>query len=98
MEYRYKAFLKLLKYCESKKFIGWDPYDGLNSLLFQYSPLKNFSFFRLVWIQIFKRSPINFRKIFLVPKEYNNKGLALFINGYCNLYKIANNNNNTFFF
>ena len=42
---------------------------------------------RLVWIQGFKRSPINFRKFFLVPKEHNAKGIALFLTGYCNIYQ-----------
>ena len=34
----------------------------------------------------FKRNPINFRKIVGVAKEYNSKGIGLFITGYCNLY------------
>ena len=90
------SFSSLLKYCEKEKYMGWDPFDGLNSTIFQNLPFKKIAFFRLVWIQLFKRSPINFRKLFLVPKEYNNKGLALFINGYCNLYRIASKNNNLY--
>ena len=42
---------------------------------------------RLVVIQGFKRCPINLRRIALVPKEYNAKGIGLFLSGYCNLYK-----------
>lgn len=42
---------------------------------------------RLAWIQGFKRSPINFRKLLLVPKEHNAKGIGLFLTGYCNIYK-----------
>jgi len=45
-------------------------------------------FFRLAWIQFFKRSPVNFRNIMLVEKDYNPKGLGLFLTAYCNLYKI----------
>ena len=41
------------------------------------------------WIQGFKHSPINFRKLLLVPKEHNAKGVALFLLGYCKLYKLA---------
>lgn len=78
----------LKSYCESEQFKGWDPYDGLNSKVFQALPfLKNSALCRLAVIQGFKRSPINFRKIAMVPKEYNAKGIALFLQGYCNLYK-----------
>ena len=33
------AFYKLKKYCEREDFKGWDPYDGLNSKVFQALPL-----------------------------------------------------------
>lgn len=85
------SFLKLKTYCESENFRGWDPYDGLNSKVFQVLPLKHWALARLAWIQGFKRSPINFRKLFLVPKEHNAKGVALFLSGYCQLYHIAKN-------
>lgn len=85
-----EAFLKLKDYCEKEKYKGWDPYDGLNSKLFQAIPfLKKWDIARLVWIQTFKRSPFNLRKITGVPKEYNAKGVGLFLSGYCNLYRIA---------
>lgn len=81
------SFLKLKTYCESQNFAGWDPYDGLNSKVFQATPLKRWDLARLAWIQGFKRSPINFRKLLLVPKEHNAKGIGLFLSGYCNIYK-----------
>ena len=81
------SFNKLKYYCEAQNFAGWDPYDGLNSKLFQATPLKHWGFARLAWIQGFKRSPINFRKILSVPKEHNAKGIGLFLSGYCNIYK-----------
>lgn len=86
--------LRLLKlYCESEEFRGWDPYDGLNSKLFQVLPiLKNSALCRLVMIQGFKRSPINLRRLAMVPKEYNSKGIGLFLQGYCNLYKAVQKN------
>jgi rhamnogalacturonyl hydrolase YesR len=82
-----ESLAKLERYCKQEEFKGWDPYDGLNSLLFQAIPIisKN-RFVRLVWIQGFKRSPINFRKIAGVRKDYNPKALGLFLSGYCNLY------------
>jgi rhamnogalacturonyl hydrolase YesR len=81
---------KLREYCEKEGFKGWDPYDGLNSKVFQALPwIRNNSFAKLAWIQLFKRNPLNLRKIAMVPKDYNPKGLALFLSGYCNLYKIG---------
>lgn len=82
------SFVKLKQYCESEDFKGWDPYDGLNSKIFKTLQLDKVKFFRLAWIQFFKRSPINFRKTMLIEKDYNPKALGLFLTAYCNLYKI----------
>lgn len=81
-------FLELQKWVEQEGFKGWDTFDGLNSHVFQATPLRHSRFARLAWIQFFKISPLNFRNICLVPKEYNAKGLGLFLTGYCNLYEI----------
>lgn len=78
---------RLQKYCEAENFKGYDPYDGLNSRFFQSIPFVSKSrFFRLAWIQFFKRSPVNLRRVAGIGKEYNPKGLGLFLAGYCNLY------------
>ena len=58
-------------------------------MVFQALPLKHWDLARLAWIQGFKRSLLIFRKLFLVPKEYNAKGVALFLLGYCRLFKLA---------
>ena len=81
------SFISLKTYCEAQNYTGWDPYDGLNSKVFWALPFKHWDLARLVWIQGFKRSPINFRKLLLVPKEHNAKGIGLFLTGYCNIYK-----------
>ncbi|MDD2797095.1 MAG: delta-aminolevulinic acid dehydratase [Bacteroidales bacterium] len=82
-------FQNLKKYCEKEQFKGYDPFDGLNSKVFRFLPiLRRIGLFQLLWIQFFKRSPINFRRIAGIDKEYNPKGLGLFLSGYCNLYKI----------
>ena len=83
-----ESLYKLKKYCENELFMGWDPYDGLNSLIFKYSPLKFSKLLRLAWIQSFKKNPINLRPLFLVRRGYNPKGLSLFLSAYCNLYNI----------
>ncbi|WP_419213947.1 delta-aminolevulinic acid dehydratase [Maribacter sp. X9] len=90
------SFLKLKSYCEAEQFKGWDPYDGLNSKIFNALPFKKWDVVRLFWIQGFKRSPINFRKLLLVPKQHNSKGIALFLAGYCNLYEISKKGNDAF--
>ena len=82
------SFEKLIKYCEKEQFAGWDPYDGLNSRLFRFLQLHRSKFFRLAITQFNKKSPINFRPIFLIPKGENPTGIALFLTAYCNLYKI----------
>lgn len=87
------TFERLRTYCESQHFKGWDPYDGLNSKVFQAIPfLKKSDLCRLVVIQGFKRCPVNLRPIALVPKEYNAKGIGLFLQAYCNLYKTVKAN------
>lgn len=84
-----KSLSALEGFCEKEEFKGWDPYDGLNSSVFQSIPFipKN-RIARLSWIQFFKRSPINLRKIAGVEKEFNSKGLGLFLASYCNLYAV----------
>ena len=82
------SLIRLTDYCKAEAFKGYDPFDGLNSTLFQALPFvsKN-RFARLAWIQLFKRSPLNLRLITGVKKDYNPKALGLFLSGYCNLYK-----------
>lgn len=86
-------FIVLKDYCEAEGLKGWDPYDGLNSRIFQALPFfKHSALCRLVMIQGFKRCPVNLRRLALVPKEYNAKGIGLFLQGYCNLYNAVNMN------
>lgn len=77
-----KSLDGLLDYCESQEFKGWDPYDGLNSKVFTIFGFSKIAFFRLAWIQLFKRSPMNLRRPLLVPKGYNPKGIGLFLSAY----------------
>ena len=84
-----ESFERLKRYCEKQEFKGWDPYDGLTSKIFRAVPfLSDNRFSRLAWIQFFKKSPFNLRNVAIIPKEYNSKGLSLFLTGYCNLYRL----------
>lgn len=64
--------------CEAEGFAGYDPFDGLESPIFQATPLRKLASARLAWIQMIKRSPLNLRPLLRVPKGVNAKGLALF--------------------
>lgn len=83
------CFIRLKSYCETEDYKGWDPYDGLKSKVANaLLPLKHSAILRLCIIQGFKRCPVNLRRIAMVPKEHNAKGIGLFLQGYCNLYKM----------
>src|SRR5438132_1559094 len=71
-------YARLYAYCKAQGFAGYDPFDGLNSVLFQLIPLKHLRLARLAWLQAIKRSSIDLRGLLRVEKGVNPKGLALF--------------------
>jgi hypothetical protein len=73
-----QAFNSLFDWCRHHDFAGYDPFDALNSRVFQATPLRHSRTARLVWTQICKRSPLNLRSLALIPAQKNSKGLALF--------------------
>lgn len=73
-----QALDDLLKWSRDRDFVGHDPFDGLNSRIFQVTPLKNSSAARLLWTQVIKRSPLNLHRLVLIPAQRNAKGIALF--------------------
>ncbi|SRR6266498_76362 len=72
------AYEVLFSWCQKRNFAGYDPFDALNSRLFQATPLKYSSLARFAWTQVVKRSPLNLRRLARVPPEQNPKGIALF--------------------
>jgi rhamnogalacturonyl hydrolase YesR len=82
------ATLKLLSYCQSRNWAGYDPYDALNSRIFEALPFLNSRLPRLVLTQTLKRCPINLRPLFLIPCTQNPKGLALFVQSALKLSKL----------
>jgi len=72
------AYDELLSWCRVHDFAGHDPFDALNSRLFQATPLAKSRNARLIWTQLLKRSPADFRVVARVPAERNAKGIALF--------------------
>jgi hypothetical protein len=73
-----EAYRQLFSWCRENDFAGHDPFDALNSRLFQATPFANSRNARLLWTQLVKRSPADLRGIALVPRERNAKGIALF--------------------
>ncbi|EPR67533.1 hypothetical protein ADICYQ_3557 [Cyclobacterium qasimii M12-11B] len=85
----FSSFEQLAAFCSQEEYKGYDPYDSLNSKLFQSIPLLSKSrIAKLAWTQFFKRAPMNLRPLVGVPKEFNPKALGLFLTSYCNLYGI----------
>src|ERR1700691_4523532 len=75
------AVQKLLAYCQTNDWAGYEPYDVLNSKIVKSLPFLDFKIPRLVLTQALKRSPINVRGLLLVPKTQNPKALGLFLSG-----------------
>lgn len=77
---------------KNENYIGFDPYDGLNSKILKQSCLYQFPIIRLIWLQFFKHCPINFRRLFLVSTSFNPKAGALLILGLVKLHRLGKNN------
>jgi polysaccharide biosynthesis protein VpsJ len=71
----------LLEQCKRDDFAGFDPFDALNSAFFDRLGGNRWPLGRIAWLQLHKRSPINLRPLFSVPKRRNPKGIALIILG-----------------
>ena len=74
--------LDLIINIESKihlqQYKGYDPYDALNSNVI-CPPGK---FLKIAFTQLLKKSPINLRPLFFIPKTVNPKGLGLLLTIY----------------
>ncbi|MEQ1549760.1 hypothetical protein [Sphingorhabdus sp.] len=72
---------QLLHAIQADDYAGYDPFDMLNSRIFRATPLYKSSLLRLAVLQFGKKSPINFRKLLLVPKARNPKAVAICVLG-----------------
>ena len=74
---------RLRSYIESEGFMGYDPYDALNSTL----PLNALGrTATAIAVQIQKRNPINLRPMLGIKKGYNPKAMGILLKAYCILY------------
>lgn len=78
---------KLRLYIEQQDFKGYDPYDALNSPILKALSF-NQKYLRIAYTQALKRLPINIRPLLGIKKDYNPKGIGLFLWGYSKLYKV----------
>ncbi len=87
--YKVKEVLGLLtEYIEAEKFKGWDAYDALNSNFLLFVSLGN-KYIKAAFTQFFRMSSWNFRPLFGIKKEYNPKGIGLFLESYTKLYAVS---------
>ena len=80
---------KLFDYCQKNDWAGYDPYDALNSQIFNVLPFLNSRIPRLALTQALKRNPVNIRLLLLVPKTINPKAIALFLMAFVKLAKLG---------
>src|SRR5437016_5993938 len=84
-----EATLKLLAHCRAHNWAGYDPYDALNSKIFEALPVSSFRWPRLAFTQAMKRCPFNLRPLLLVRKTQNPKALALFLTSLLKLSRLG---------
>ena len=83
-----KKIIKVIKQvansAEEKKYYGFDPYDIKAEPIFKkFNQVRYLSYIQDRFLQI---NPMLLRKVFNVTPSLNSKALALFVQGYCNLF------------
>jgi len=78
----------LLKYAQKENFKGYDPYDALNSPILKFLGFNKY--IRIFFTQLIKHLPFNIRELLLIKKEYNPKGLGLFLSVFSKLEDLEN--------
>lgn len=88
-EYLKTVTKKLLNYCYTNEWAGYDPYDALNSRIFGRLRFLDSEMTRLIFTQVLKRSPVNCRPLMLIPTTRNPKGIALFLMAFLKLSRLG---------
>lgn len=81
--------LSLYGYCKTRNWAGFDPYDALNSKIFQALPFLDRRIPRLILTQLLKRSVFNIRPLLVVEPTQNPKALGLFLASTLKLAKVG---------
>ena len=77
----------LEQHLNDEQFKGYDPFDALNSPVLKMMSFDN-KLLRILYIQTLKRLPFNIRPVLGIKKNYNPKGVGLFLWGYAKLYEM----------
>lgn len=84
-----EAVVGLTKYCVENGWAGVDPYDALNSRVFNATPFSRSKVCRIAVTQIMKRLPFDLRPILGVPRKQNAKAMGLFLMAALKLSKLG---------
>ncbi|TNE55623.1 MAG: hypothetical protein EP338_02295 [Bacteroidetes bacterium] len=77
-----EAIKALQKHIESSEYRGFDPYDGLESPIFQWPIFRSWKSFRFYAQQLVKRSSINLRPLLGIKPGLNPVTLGLCLQSY----------------
>ena len=89
MELVKEASKRLDQWIEGEHFKGWSPYDGMNSPVLNKLSFHN-RLMGIFWVQLLKLNPINLRPLLRIKKDFNPKGMGLFLSSYLRKYSISN--------
>ena len=87
-EHLESVLVDVYSWSRSQGYRGYNKHDALNSPLLR-GLLGRGKWPRIIAIQGVMRSPINLRPLLGIPKTYNPKGLALFIQGLLDRYRVS---------
>jgi len=84
----WKSLDSVSEWVSKNRYIGWDLYDGLNSIRIQ-KLCKGSKSLEMVFTQLNVYSPINLRPLLKIEKGRDTKGSALFAQTFSNLYYLT---------
>jgi len=84
----WRCLEQVLSYCESADYVGYDPYDALNSPLIRRIGARS-KVLQIAATHMVRRSPVNLRPLLGIQKGHNPKAIGLFLWGYSKLYALT---------
>lgn len=82
---------QLHDYCSDRDYKGHDVADSVDCWLMTHTSIGKNNLIRFGFLQLtgHRLGYINMRPLMRIPTYHNGKGIALFLNAYCNLYEVA---------
>jgi hypothetical protein len=81
------ASARLDAWIQREGYKGYEPHDALNSPFLHWLGSKN-RLLGIALLQAFRRSPVNLRSVAGIRKDYNPKGMGLFLASYVRKYQL----------